>query len=68
MSKSLSSIKFEVADTIKRRIMSGTMGLGYWAAVDALAYSTSGEAEQLCEKAKAAKQAAGVPGNWIARV
>jgi hypothetical protein len=66
VSKSLASIKsYEKAETIRRRILSGTMGLGYWAAVDAAKYGDHPDKKDLVEKAKAAKAASGVPENWI---
>lgn len=67
MSRSLSSIpKHLKADVIRARIRSGSMGLGYWAAANAVKhcddFSTS-EKEALLEKVK--HDQGPVPDNWI---
>ena len=69
MSIALSSIKDKAvkAEVIRRRINSGSMGLGYWAAANALKHADMPDKDALLEKVKAAQQSAGIPDNWILR-
>lgn len=66
MSKSLSSIKNKDLkdEAIRRRINSGSAGLGYWAAVDALKHNALPDKDGLLSKANEARSKL---DNWTLR-